>query len=588
MSARIAIVTLAVGDSFAERWERRCAPNWKAYAERHGYDVICLTETLDDSRRGRSRSPAWQKCLVLSQPFAREYERIVWIDADVLINPSAPPITEGVPLDRVGAVDEYATPTRELHMLTLRKLYAHWDALGEPYVRNPSARDYYAAWDLAADFEQVVQTGVMVLSPAHHRDLLEGVYRDYEDRGNFLNYEMRPLSYELLAADVVSWLDPRFNHIWGAYKALHFPFLLNDPGHPDAAAAATRALHDVHCLHFAGSVDEMSLASDEPPAKAPAPRSSSGARRPALRTPVALAIFARPDTTALVLAAIRKARPERLLVFADGPREGVAADEELCAQTRALLDRVDWPCEVETDFADRNMGTRRRIESGLDWVFDLADEAIVVEDDCLPEPSFFGYCEELLARYRADERVFAVSGDDFRFRGHPPADSYRFSRYPLIWGWATWRRAWRCYDASLSRWPRLRDDAWLERVLGDSYAVSYWTHRFNQVHAGEGSWDFAWLHACWLHDGLTALPTTNLVSNLGFRADATHTKMPGEHRSPFAAIPTEPIAFPLRHPAAVTRDEETDRFLEDVVFSGNLRRAFARLRTLRRAREPVS
>jgi hypothetical protein len=274
-------------------------------------------------------------------------------------------------------------------------------------------------------------------------------------------------------------------------------------------------------------------------------------------------------------------------VFADGPREGVPTDLELCARARALLDGVDWPCDIETNFADRNLGPRRRIESGLDWVFERADEAIVVEDDCLPDPSFFRFCDELLERYRDDERVMAVSGDDFRFH-RDPIESYRFSRYPLIWGWATWRRAWRRFDPSLSQWPRLRDDGWLERVLGDPHAVAYWAHHFDKAWAGEGSWDYAWNFACWLHEGVTALPTSNLVSNLGFRPDATHTRLPGEYRSPFAALPTEPMAFPLHHPSAVARDRETDRFIEEVVFSGNLRRAFNRLRELRRAREAIA
>lgn len=588
MSERTAIVTLAIGDAFAKRWKKLCEPNWKTYADRHGYDVVCLTEPLDTSERAGSRSPSWQKLLVGTHPFTRDYDRLVWMDADVLINPLAPAMTEGVPIDRVGAVDEYSTPTRELYLQTIQKLYAHWEATHQEYVNNPTPQDYYAAWELPPTHDAVVQAGVMVFSPDHHNLLFERVYRTYEERGRAFNFEMRPLSWELLEADCVTWIDPRFNYVFGIYKALFHPFLLNNPGHPDAAQVATEALHAVHCLHFAGDVNQMYLASDEKPSHPRRERAVETAyRRPIkeLRSPVALALFSRPDMTARLLDSVREAKPKRLLVFADGPRPGVDGEAELCAETRAVLDRVDWPCEVQTNLAEANMGSRRRLETGLDWVFSQTEEAIVIEDDCLPEQTFYPYCDELLARYRDDERVFAISGDDFRYRPELPAESYIFSRYPLIWGWATWGRAWRRHDPTLARWPHLREEGWLEDFLGDANAAVYWGHRFDQVHAGGLSWDIGWLFTCWADQGLTALPTVNLVTNLGFRGDATHTVPLDEHRSPFAAIPTEPIAFPLAGPEEVARDQETDDFIEDVVFSGNLQRAFARLREVTRARK---
>ena len=576
MSTGTALVTLAVGGRYAERWHARCAPNWSAYAKRHGYDVVCLEEPLDTSARASRRSPAWQKLLVLGGELGERYERIVWVDADVLFNPAAPAITDGVPPGRVGAVDEYATPSREVHRLVLDKLYRHWDAVGEPYVRNVTARDYYAAWGLEPRFDQVVQTGVMVLSPAHHRELLATVYERYDDRGPGLNYEMRPLSWELLDAGVVEWIDPRFNYLWPNYKALHLPYLLNHPSHPDAAEAATRALHDVFGLHFAGSPADLGLARDTPPAA----RTRRKPATPAVtRTPVALCVYSRPDLTARVLGAIRAARPQRLLVFADGAREG---EEERCAATRALVEQVDWDCEVETDFAATHLGLRERMHSGLDWVFSRTERAIVLEDDCVADPSFFAFCDELLERYRDDERVMAISGDDFQHAVAAPAASYRFSRYPLIWGWATWRRAWDRHDPGMAAWPAFRDSGRLEALLGDAQATAYWTHLFEQASQGRASWDYAWAFTCFAQGGLTALPTSNLVSNIGFRADATNTSLPDGYRSPFAALPTQPLTFPLRHPQRVERDAATDAFLEDVMFSGNLRRAFSRLRRVNR------
>lgn len=277
-----AIVTLAVGPGFAERWHAVCEPLWQRYCDRHGYDLICIEEPLDTSARARSRSPAWQKCLVLGQPFAQRYEQVVWVDADILINPEAPSIADGVPVELVGAVDEYATPSRELHSRMLAKLYHRWDAESVQYVRNPSPEEYYSVFGLPGSFGQVVQTGVMVLSPAHHRELLEHTYASYEDKGPGWNYEMRPLSYELLRAEAVTWLDPRFNYIWGHYVALRFPFLMTHPDHPRQTEYAARALADVHFLHFTGSIPEMAAVAAHPlPKRKPrAPRTAAAPPAP--------------------------------------------------------------------------------------------------------------------------------------------------------------------------------------------------------------------------------------------------------------------------------------------------------------------
>ena len=589
MSERVALATLAIGERYERRWRRVAEPLWRAYSESHDYDLVCLTEPLDTSERAASRSPAWQKCLILEDARLAGYDRVVWVDADVAIRPDAPPIVAGVPPQLIGAVDEYSSPTPELHRHLLAKLYAHWDATGVAYVDNLTPADYYRAWDLPPRDDGVVQTGVMVLSPDHHAEILRRVYDAYEDRGKILNYEMRPLSWELLEAGMVHWIDPAFNCIWGSMKARSYPFLSNAPDHPDAPAAARRGLGEVNFMHFAGDVDEMELVAGWKPAE---PRRLSGApggvSSPTTRAAVAMAVFRRPDLTAEVLETVRRARPERLFVFADAPRPDVPADVEDCAAARAVIATVDWPCEVATDFATEHLGARMRMSTGLDWVFGQAEEAIVLEDDCVPDPSFFGYCDELLARYRDDERVWSISGNDFRFRDAPPVTDYVFSRYPLIWGWATWARAWRHFDPDIAAWEELRDTDWLLRTLGDPMAATYWGHMLDQVRDGLDAWDYGWVLASWIGGGLTAVPTTNLVSNLGFRPDATHTKADAANLSPFAAMPTAPVAQPLRHPAAVERDAGNDRFIEDVVFSGNLGRMMARVRAAHRAREAVA
>ena len=397
-----AIVTLAVGGSFAARWHAVCEPLWRRYCDRHGYDLICLEEPLDTSHRARGRSPAWQKCLILGQPFAQDYEQVVWVDADILPNPEAPSIAEGVPVELVGAIDEYSVPTREIHAKTLATLYRHWDAMGIDFVHNLTPQEYYTAFGLPHGFDTVVQTGVMVLSPLHHRELLEETYARYDDRGPGWNYEMRPLSYELLRSESVTWLDPRFNYIWGHYQAVHFPFLLTGAASPDHAA---RRSPKVYFLHFTGTVGQMASAAarlDRVRRGRGRPVVPAAARaRPARRTPVA---SARPRPARADQGAAR-ARPRgaRRRRFSSSPtarEEGDDDEAARCAETREIVAQTAFDCDVLTNYSAENLGVERRVESGLDWVFAAFPEAIVIEDDCHPHPSFFEYCDELLERYQ--------------------------------------------------------------------------------------------------------------------------------------------------------------------------------------------
>ncbi|HVG28582.1 MAG TPA: hypothetical protein VM864_02575 [Pyrinomonadaceae bacterium] len=275
-----------------------------------------------------------------------------------------------------------------------------------------------------------------------------------------------------------------------------------------------------------------------------------------MRTPVAFLIFNRPDVTARVFAEIARARPPKLLVVADGARADCPGEREACERTRAVVERVDWDCEVLTNFAGENMGCRRRVSSGITWVFEEVEEAIIVEDDCLPHPSFFPYCEELLARFREDERVMMLSGDNFQFGRRRTPYSYYFSRLMHIWGWASWRRAWRHYDVGMRLWAGLRDTPWLSDLLGDEEAAAFWRDVFDRAAAGHDTWDFQWVFACWAQHGLSALPESNLVTNIGFGAGATHTH--AETRA--ANIPAEALEFPLRHPPHVVREREADLF----------------------------
>lgn len=290
---------------------------------------------------------------------------------------------------------------------------------------------------------------------------------------------------------------------------------------------------------------------------------------------MAFLIFNRPAETAKVLDAIRTLRPQRLLVVADGPRENVPEDVENCAATRAVIDSVDWPCHLQTDYADRNLGCRRRVASGLDWVFSQVEEAIILEDDCLPDPSFFPYCEELLARYRDDPEVMIISGANLFQRYQPTENSYYASRYCLIWGWATWRATWQQhYDVDIVRWPELRAQGWLKSFL-KPLETAYWTRIFDQVSDGLDTWDYSLIFSCWLNSGLSLHPRHNLITNIGWNANGTHTTDP---TSVLANLPRYPMDFPLRHPAKLERHAEADHRLEHLTFSGTLARVISEAR----------
>lgn len=279
-----------------------------------------------------------------------------------------------------------------------------------------------------------------------------------------------------------------------------------------------------------------------------------------LKTPVAFIIFNRPDTTERVFAEIAKARPPKLLVVADGPRENRAGEAEKCAATRAIIDRLDWDCEVLTNYSDRNLGCKRRVSSGIDWVFEQVEEAIILEDDCVPDPTFFRYCQELLDRYRHDQRIGLISGDNFQFGRRRNDDSYYFSKYIHIWGWATWRDRWAgSYDVTMAKWPRIRDEGWLADIVGNEREAEFWHKIFERVYRGEiDTWDYQWVFANWVEGRSTVLPAINLIKNIGFDANATHTTGDSE----LANLPSHALTFPLKHPVGVIRNMQADAFSE--------------------------
>jgi hypothetical protein len=296
-------------------------------------------------------------------------------------------------------------------------------------------------------------------------------------------------------------------------------------------------------------------------------------------TPVALFLFNRPETTAAVFEVIRRARPATLLAIADAPRPDHPGDGDACAAARAILDRVDWPCDLRRQFAEEHLGLKSRVESGLTWVFSQFDRAIVLEDDCVPEITFFRFCEELLARYADDPAVLSISGNNFQFGRVRGEASYYFSRNCHIWGWATWARAWALHDPEMSEWPAAKAEGWLDGLLATRHERQYWSYLFETNYRTRHTWDYAWLFSYRRRGGVHVVPNVNLVSNHGFGTAATHTRLAD---SLFASLPTQPMEFPLVHPPTTPVDVEADAFTEDVLYSGNLRRALERGRGRKR------
>ncbi len=275
-----------------------------------------------------------------------------------------------------------------------------------------------------------------------------------------------------------------------------------------------------------------------------------------MKTPVALFIFNRSDTTIRVFAAIRQAQPAKLFIVADGPRLNQPTDQEKCSEVRAIIDQVDWPCQVYKNFSEVNLGCKKRMLTGLNWVFEQVEEAIVLEDDCLPHPSFFRFCEELLEKYRHDSRIGIISGQNSLLGYQRNADSYYFAQIPYIWGWATWRSRWQLYDFKMSHWPEARDGKWLKDIFKENAVAESWLSTFDHNHAGFfNAWDYQLTFTSLVNNWLNPTANINLVTNIGFGEGATNTSETG---SIFADLAAQEISFPLQHPKFMVPDRTSE------------------------------
>lgn len=274
-----------------------------------------------------------------------------------------------------------------------------------------------------------------------------------------------------------------------------------------------------------------------------------------LTTPVAFFTFNRLSTTKQVFEVIRQMRPCKLYLISDGARAHVQGEKEKVDAVRAYVEsHIDWECEIHKNYAEQNMNCGRRVSSGISWVFEQEEEAIILEDDCLPDPTFFTYCQEMLMRYRDDERIMVIGGCN-RAAYYETRHDYLFTKVPYIWGWASWRRAWRLYDFDLKTWEQEKKNPIFRRVLP---LQSYWVYmaEFDALYRHSyDAWSYQLMYATIIHDKLNIAPRRSYTRNIGFQEGGTHTtrELKGVDLRPGAC------RFPIQHREQVEWDEDFDR-----------------------------
>lgn len=275
-------------------------------------------------------------------------------------------------------------------------------------------------------------------------------------------------------------------------------------------------------------------------------------------TPILFIIFNRPDTTVKVFQEIRRAKPRQLFIAADGPREENIDDVKKCNEARKVAFQVDWDCEVKTLFHNKNRGCGVAPAENITWFFEHVEQGIILEDDCLPHPSFFRFCEDMLLFYKNNFKISQISGDNFQHGKKWGNASYYFSKYTHIWGWATWRDRWLQYDFELKLADEYRKKGLIESKCSNSKERAFWHRKLNMLSGGKRKdiWDYQWMFSCWNMNGLSVVPNKNLVSNIGFDNTATHTV---SYNNKIANLPTFEIGK-IQHPKAIVEETGADNY----------------------------
>jgi hypothetical protein len=277
------------------------------------------------------------------------------------------------------------------------------------------------------------------------------------------------------------------------------------------------------------------------------------------QVPILFILFNRLDTTTRVFEEIKKAKPSKLYLFADGPRKGKQGEAELCEKVRAIKEKVDWPCNLKVNFKDENLGAKYAIGYAVNWMFESEEYGIVLEHDCLPHPDFFKFCEDVLERYKDNEKIMHVTGNNYLYGRIQIKDSYYFSRLSNpTWGWATWKRAWKFYDADIKNYPEFLKSNGFKQVIKSNRLRRFYKNIYSDLYKGLiNTWDYQWSLIIWSRKGICITPCVNLVSNIGFGEGAMHTFDPNHH---FANIPSKDLGT-IIHPSQIKVNEVADNFV---------------------------
>ncbi|WP_343705846.1 nucleotide-diphospho-sugar transferase [Flavobacterium sp.] len=264
------------------------------------------------------------------------------------------------------------------------------------------------------------------------------------------------------------------------------------------------------------------------------------------KSPVLFLIFNRPDVTEQVFEQIKKMQPEKLYVAADGPRKDRLKEKELCSETRSIIKKIDWNCEVKTLFRDENLGCKYAVSSAINWFFENEEEGIVLEDDCLPSDDFFIFCDAMLEKYRYDTRIRHIGGSNLQMGNKHGEFSYYFSNLTHVWGWASWGRAWNDYDVELSKYKDVDAENSFKLIFNDPIIVESWKFIFNKMLRNEiDTWDYQWTITNFFNNSLSIIPNVNLISNIGFGVNATHTMNANDTFSNLKIEKLEEITHPI-------------------------------------------
>jgi hypothetical protein len=261
--------------------------------------------------------------------------------------------------------------------------------------------------------------------------------------------------------------------------------------------------------------------------------------------PILFLIFNRQENTRKVFEAIRIQKPKYLFIAADGPRLDKLGEIEICEKTREIVANIDWDCEVKKLFREHNLGCKLAVSSAISWFFDQVEEGIILEDDCLPDPTFFQFCKELLEKYRLDRQVMSISGSNLLEKPWKSNEQSYFWGHGGIWGWATWKRAWDLYDIDMKGWQKDEIKKVIRGAIGtDEWFYSYYSMFQSSYMRSLDTWDIQWFYSILINNGLAINPCMNLVKNIGY-GKGTHTNFEDLY---MAKIPLSSISFPLKHP----------------------------------------